>query len=59
MTGYRLCCLDGSGRSTTIHEIDAHSDAEALKAAREMKLAGKWELWEHGRKLATLDACHA
>jgi hypothetical protein len=55
MPSYRLYCLDGGGSFTTVHEIDAADDAEALSKAREMKLPVKCELWERGRMVAMLD----
>ena len=54
MPEYRLYCLDGAGRFTNAHEISAADDEGAIDQAKEMKLAVKCELWERGRKVATL-----
>ena len=51
---YRLFCLDGVGKFTTMHEIAAVDDDEAVAAARAMKLPVKCELWERSRLVATI-----
>lgn len=56
MADYRLYCLDGAGKITKSHEIDAKNDAEALILARQMKLPVKCELWERARLVAKLPA---
>ena len=55
MPDYRLYCLDVASNFTKVHEIDAATDADALRNAREMKLPVKCELWQRGRKVAVLD----
>jgi hypothetical protein len=47
---YRLYLLDGAGKISTANWIDASSDEEALRHAREQCAPGKHELW-HGRRL--------
>lgn len=59
MDGYRLFCIDGTGRFTMSHEIEAADDAEALAKARDMKLSVKCELWQRGRMVAVLDPSRA
>ena len=59
MGDYRLFCIDGTGRFTMSHEIDAANDAEALAKARDMRLSVKCELWQRGRMVAVLDPSRA
>jgi len=59
MREYRLYCLDGVGKFTKVHEIEAESDEEALDAARAMKLPTKCELWQRDRLMAKLPAHRA
>ena len=47
---YRLYLLDGAGKISTARWIEASSDDEALRQAREQCGPGKHELW-HGRRL--------
>ena len=54
MIEYRLYCLDDAGAFTKAHEIMAESDQHALQIASDMKRPFKCELWERGRKVATL-----
>jgi len=56
MPYYRLYCLDGSGKFTKAHDLEAGSDQEALGKASAMKLPVKCELWERGRLVAKLDS---
>jgi len=56
MPDYRLYCLDGAGRFTKAHKIRADDDDAAMDQARDMKLSVQCELWERGRKIATLPA---
>jgi hypothetical protein len=55
MRDYRLYCLDGSGKFTTVHEIDAKDDAEALQKSRDLKLLVKCELWDKERMVAVIE----
>jgi hypothetical protein len=55
MTEYRLYCLNEAGRFAKANEIDADSDEDALKQARELKLAVGCELWERDRMVAKLE----
>jgi len=59
MGDYRLFCIDGTGRFTMSHEIEAADDAEALAKARDMQLSVKCELWQRGRMVAVLDPSRA
>lgn len=59
MSGYRLYCLDGDGSFTTVHEIDAASDAEAIAKARQKQIPVRCELWEGARMVAVIDAHRA
>ncbi|MGZ2411980.1 hypothetical protein ACUXST_001401 [Sphingomonas sp. F9_3S_D5_B_2] len=56
MAQYRIYCLDGVGKITRSHEIDAKNDDEAIVFARRMKLGVKCELWQRDRFVAKLDA---
>lgn len=56
MSEYRLYCLNDQGKFTKSHEIEAASDADALKQAREMKLPVACELWNRNRLVAELPA---
>jgi hypothetical protein len=56
MGQYRLYCVGEGGGFNAVHEIEAETDAEALAAAREMRLSLKCELWERGRKVADVPA---
>jgi len=55
MPDYRLYCLDGANRFTRAHDILAPDDEAAVDIALAMKLPVKCELWERGRKVATLE----
>jgi hypothetical protein len=55
MPEYRLYCLNDAGKFSKAHEIPARSDEEALALAKDMKLPVWCELWEKGRKVATLE----
>ena len=55
MTEYRLYCLNEAGKFSKAHDIDASSDEDALRQARELKLPVECELWEHGRMIAKLE----
>ena len=57
MADYRLYCLQGNGKFTAVHEIEADDDADALLKARAMKLPDKCELWLRSRLVAMLDGC--
>jgi len=57
MPYYRLYCLDGSGKFTKAHELEAANDEAALAVANEMRLSVKCELWERNRMVAALDGC--
>lgn len=54
MSDYRLYCLDGAGRFTTVHEIQAQDDEDAVRQARAKLLGVTCELWEHGRLIVKL-----
>ncbi|HYX46645.1 MAG TPA: hypothetical protein VE820_07475 [Sphingomicrobium sp.] len=56
MPEYRLYCVNDRGNFTQVDEIEAPGDAEAIMIAKAKKKPVKCELWEHGRKVATLDA---
>ena len=56
MPEYRLYCVDGAGRFTRAHEIEAPTDEDAISQAAALKLPVQCELWERGRKVAELDA---
>ena len=51
---YRLYCLDGAGRFTKAHEINADTDEDALIRAREIEHHVSCELWQKDRKVADL-----
>ena len=55
MAEYRLYCLNDAGRFSKSHDIEAHSDGDALAKAKELKLPVKCELWEHSRLVGTLE----
>ena len=54
MAEYRLYCLNGVGKITNSHEIEAKNDDEAEALAREKKLPTKCELWKRDRLVATI-----
>ena len=56
MGEYRLYCLSDAGKFTKSHNIDAASDEDAIRQARELKLPVECELWEHGRMVAKLES---
>jgi hypothetical protein len=56
MPEYRLYCLDGANKITRAEGISAASDAEAIDAARAMKLPVKCELWQRDRLVARIPA---
>jgi hypothetical protein len=57
MPDYRLYCLDKFGRIIKRHDYEAAHDTEALTLANEREDRHlKWEVWELGRKIATLPA---
>jgi hypothetical protein len=55
MTGYRLYCLYVAGKFSKAHDIDAATDEQAIRAARDLKLPVACELWERGRMVAKLE----
>jgi hypothetical protein len=55
MGEYRLYCLSDAGTFTKSHEIEAASDEEAIRQARDLKLPVPCELWDHGRMVAKLE----
>ena len=55
MADYRLYCLDGTGRFTKAHEINAGTDQEAIQEAQALKLPVACELWERARKVAVVE----
>jgi hypothetical protein len=55
MTEYRLYCLNEAGSFSKAHDIEAPSDEDAMRQARDLKLPVRCELWEHARKVAVLE----
>ncbi|MEO7278228.1 MAG: hypothetical protein ABIW33_09430 [Sphingomicrobium sp.] len=53
---YRVYRLDGTGRIAAGDWIDAASDDEALRAARETRASGRIELWHGKRLVARIDS---
>ncbi len=54
MPSYRLYRLDGAGKIATAEWIEAASDDEALRQARDLGRAGIYELWERNRLVARI-----
>ena len=55
MTNYRVYCYDGAGKLWVADWVEAASDAEALAAARAIKVAFKCEVWERDRLVGTIE----
>lgn len=56
MDGYRLYCMDGTGRIDLAEWLDASSDEEAVRQAKKLKNgATKCEVWQRNRLVAKLD----
>ena len=57
MADYRIYCLDISGHINLADWIDADSDEEAIRKARELKPeAHRCEVWEKSRLVGKLNA---
>ena len=55
VVAYRIYCMDGAGSIHLADWIDAKSDDEAVKVAREMHPdATKCEVWDKDRLVASL-----
>jgi hypothetical protein len=54
VTNYRLYCLDGAGKITDAEWIEADSDDDAVRAARDMKKSVRCEVWQRTRFVARI-----
>ena len=52
MPKYRLYKLDGAGSISSAEWIDAGSDEDAVRQARELELVGPCEIWSGDRRVA-------
>ena len=55
MPNYRAYLIDGDNRVASFRPIDADTDAEALKAARQLVDGCDVEVWHLDRKIGRLD----
>ena len=53
---YRVCCYDASNKAVTADWLDAANDEAAIAAVRAMGFGNKWEIWDGGRLVASLEA---
>jgi hypothetical protein len=56
MHDYRLYCLDGAGKITGAEWIEAASDDDAVRAARDMNKPVRCEVWDRTRFVARIPA---
>ena len=56
MAGYRLFCLDEGGHIVDRHDFDAEDDAAAIALAQATWSDTDCEIWELGRRVATIPA---
>ena len=56
MPNYRAYLIDGDNRVASFRPIDADTDAEALKAARQLVDGCDVEVWHLDRKIGRLDS---
>jgi hypothetical protein len=55
MADYRLYCFDGAGKVWAADWIQASSDEEAVKAARDLETGVKCEVWQGRRFVAAIE----
>ena len=55
MPTYRAYLIDGDDRVSSFRPVDADTDAEALKAARQFVDACDVEVWQLDRKIGRID----
>lgn len=56
MSDYRLYRLDGAGKFTSAEWIDAASDDDAVRLARDLQRPVPCELWQRTRLVAAIPA---
>ena len=52
---YRIYCLDKVSRFVTAEEIEAGTDAEAIRIASEMHNGLRREIWQRDRHIANIE----